>query len=192
MNRADVIKLLSQQLQEEVMDKRVTALASVKKAQANFMSVAEAYVLRKNKAQFLYMVEHTGGNKKKACVTIHYQLTDRERGNPSDTFKATIRDGSEWEQTFAFTVQVKLDKAMSLYILRFAWIEAHNTWILACETSTRMKDVKDGAWKTVVDAALDTTDVGREAKIALTALRQELKKDGYGAIATALEIANNE
>ena len=138
------------------------------------------------------MVEHTGGNKKKACVTIHYQLTDRERGNPSDTFKATIRDGSEWEQTFAFTVQVKLDKAMSLYILRFAWIEAHNTWILACETSTRMKDVKDGAWKTVVDAALDTTDVGREAKIALTALRQELKKDGYGAIATALEIANNE
>ena len=190
MNRADVIKLLSQQIQEDVGDKRVTALASVKKAQANFMSVAEAYVLRKNKAQFLYMVEHTGGNKKKACVTIHYQLTDRERGNPSGAFKATIRDGSEWEQTFAFTVQVKPNEAVAA--LRFAWIEAHNTWILACETGTRMKDVKDGAWKTVVDAALDTTDVGREAKIALTALRQELKKDGYGAIATALEIANNE
>lgn len=190
MNRADVIKLLSQQLQEEVRDKRVTALAAVKTAQTNFMAVAQSHVLRKNKAQFHYMVEHTGGNEKKACVTIHYQLTDQERGKPSDTFKATVRDGAEWEQTFAFTVQVKLDKAMDA--LRFVWIEAHNTWRLACETGTRMKDVKDGAWKIVVDAALDTTEAGADAKIALAALRKELKKDGYGAIATALEVANSE
>ena len=164
MNRADIIKLVSYQLQEEIEKARVSMLQLADKCRLAFMNAAADWAMRKNKAQVLYMVNHTGGNPSRIKAVVHYDLTDDELVNPRDHFTVTFRDGEQWDQTFEFTVQMPIEDELDT--LRKNWMTFHIAYITARNAGTRMTCVKPEAWKKVVESVLDNTEAGQSVKDA--------------------------
>ncbi len=189
MNRADAIKLISLQLQEEIKARLDTARLRVEETGDAFMVAAAVFVMRKAKAHAAYMLNVTGGNDKNVEAVVHYEMTHEERDNPSTKFRATIRDGQPWATTFSFMVTVDFaDTKLE---------ELHTNWVLAAreledasKISGRISDVKPDAWKLGISAVLDNTQAGEAVKSALSDLRKELKRDGFDAIIKSLEETN--
>lgn len=185
MNRADLIKLVSHQLQEEVAHAKKVTLEELRVAERAFHAAIEDLARRKNNAQNLYMLHHTRGDERvKIDIVVHYQLNHDELASPRDHCKVTFRDGTPWEQSYEFTV--RQDFSGEILALRNEWIKAQKDYMAALSAGERMTDVKQEAWKRVVDAALDDTSAGAAVKVAVAELRKELKRDGFAAIAKKL------
>ena len=184
MNRADLIKLVSHQMQDEIEKARVGMLESCRAAELAFMEEVSRSALNTYSHRITELLQLTGGNKNRVKAVVHYELTDDELVTPRGCCTVTIRDGEQWDQTFEVTVSMLIKDES--HRLREDWITFRIAYITARNADTRMSAVKPEAWKKVMDATLDNTDAGKAVKAACSELRKELKRDGFEAIAEKL------
>lgn len=176
VTRAELVKLIAYQIQEDVERERLDAVAALDLARSEFRAACADYVFGYYRNVIDSMRGAAGGvDASRVIADAKYELDDEELEKPRDSIRVVVRDGAEYECSFRLAIPITLNTSGTIWPKRQAWIHAKRRLIKAEAAGAKLKDVTLSAWNRAISEALKSTDEGQQILGLLAKLRKAVQ-----------------